>query len=129
MPALSLLSVTLTFDGRVDTPDGTIRARWFDEQTRSVTPKRIGAFVVVGGQTSRLSSALFELLEAIDGFNDSVGSDIEARITKAPFQVAAGGVTGSSQADGFLGSLTIYQAGSFALDTRKNRLDLIWFLY
>src|SRR5882672_794020 len=70
MPALSLLSVTLTFDGRVDTPDGTIRARWFDERTRSVWAKRVGAFVEVGNQTSRLSSALFELMEAIDGFNE-----------------------------------------------------------
>jgi superfamily II DNA or RNA helicase len=129
MPALSLLSVTLTFDGRVDTPDGTIRARWFDERTRPVWAKRVGAFVEVGNQTSRLSSALFELMEAIDGFNESVGSDIEARITKwQPVQVALQEVTGSEvRADGFLGSLTIYQAGSFALDVREtaNGPDLV----
>ena len=72
---------------------------------------------------------MFELLEAIDGFNDSVGSDIEARITNwQPVQVALQEVTGSEvKADGFLGSLTIYQAGSFALDTREtaNGLDLV----
>ena len=53
MPALSLLSVTLTFDGRVDTPDGTIRARWSDERTRSVSANRVGAFVQVGDQSHR----------------------------------------------------------------------------
>lgn len=129
MPALSLLSVTLTFDGRVDTPDGTIRARWFDEHTRQVSAKRVGAFVQVGDRTSRLSSSLFELLEAIDGFNESVGCDIESRITKwQPVQVALREVTGSEvKADGFLGSLTIYQAGSFALDVREtaNGPDLV----
>jgi superfamily II DNA or RNA helicase len=129
MPALSLLSVTLTFDGRVDTPDGTIRARWSDERTRSVSANRVGAFVQVGDQTSRLSSALFGLLEAIDGFNDSVGRDIETRIAKwQPVQVALQEVTGSEvKADGFLGSLTIYQAGSFALDAREtaNGPDLV----
>ena len=70
-----------------------------------------------------------ELLEAIDGFNDSAGGEIEARITKwQPVQVALQEVTGSEvKADGFLGSLTIYQAGSFALDAREtaNGLDLV----
>ncbi|WP_316213434.1 DEAD/DEAH box helicase [Bradyrhizobium sp. SZCCHNR2034] len=129
MPALSLLSVTLTFDGRVDTPDGSIRARWFDEGTRPVSAKRVGAFVEVGDRTWRLSSYVFELLEAIDGFNDSAGCDIETRITKwQPVQVALREVTGSEvKADGFLGSLTIYQAGSFALDAREtaNGPDLV----
>ena len=121
LPALSLLSVTLTFNGRVETPDATIRARWFDEYTRPVAAKRVGAFVQVGDQTSRLSSSLFELLEAIDGFNESVGCGLEARIAKwQPVQVALTEVTGSQvKADGFLGSLTIYQAGSFALDVRE----------
>ncbi|MGC2780809.1 MAG: SNF2-related protein, partial [Bradyrhizobium sp.] len=129
MPALSLLSVTLTFDGRIDTPEGTIRARWFDERSRSVSARRVGAFVEVGDQTSRLSSSLFELLEVIDAFNDSAGCDIEARITQwQPVQVALREVTGSEvKADGFLGSLTIYQAGSFALDAREtaNGPDLV----
>jgi hypothetical protein len=129
MPPLSRLSVTLSFDGRIDTPDGAIRARWYDERSRPVSAKRVGAFVQVGDQTTRLSSALFRLLEAIDGFNDSVGGDIEARITQwQPVQVALQDVTGSEvRADGFLGSLTIYQAGSFALDAREtaNGPDLV----
>jgi superfamily II DNA or RNA helicase len=129
MPPLSLLSVTLSFDGRIDTPDGAIRARWYDERTRPVSAKRIGAFVQVGDQTTRISFALFRLLEAIDGFNESAGGDIEARITKwQPVQIALQDVTGLEvKADGFLGSLTIYQAGSFALDAREtiNGPDLV----
>jgi superfamily II DNA or RNA helicase len=129
MPPLSLLSVTLTFNGRIDTPGGTIRASWFDERSRPVSAKRVGAFVEVGDKTSRLSSSLFELLEAIDGYNDSVGADFEARVTNwQPVQLALREVTGSEvKADGFLGSLTIYQAGSFALDAREtaNGLDLV----
>jgi hypothetical protein len=129
MPPLSRLSVTLSFDGRIDTADGTVQAKWHDERTRPVSPKRTGAFVRIGDQTTRLSSALFALLDAIDGFNGSVGEAIEDRITKwQPVQTALRNVTGSEvKADGFLDSLTIYQAGSFALETKEtsNGPDLV----
>ncbi|MFT3937634.1 hypothetical protein [Rhodopseudomonas sp.] len=129
LPPLSLLSVTLAFNGRVESPDSTIQTRWFDERTRPVSARRIGAFVEVGEQTSRLSSPLFALLEAVDGFNASVGNDFESRInTWRPVQDALQRVTGAEvKTDGFLGSLTIYQAGSFALDAREtaNGLDLV----
>jgi hypothetical protein len=59
----------------------------------------------------------------------TAGQDIEARITQwQPVQVALQEVTGTEvKSDGFLGSLTIYQAGSFALDAREtaNGPDLV----
>jgi superfamily II DNA or RNA helicase len=113
--------VTLSFEGRIDTPEGAIGVRWQDERTRPVAARRAGAFVQVADQTTRLTPALFKLLEAIDGFNASVGGAIEARITRwQPVQAALLNVTGSEvKADGFLDSLTIYQAGSFALDSHE----------
>lgn len=121
LPSLSRLSVTLTFEGRIDTPDGSIRARWYDERTRSVVIKRTGAFVTAADETFRLTSPFFRLLEAIDVFNESASLPVEQRIAKwQPVQDALSDVTGSQvKTDGFLGSLTIYQAGSFALDTRE----------
>jgi hypothetical protein len=128
MPALSLLSVTLTFDGRVDTPDGRIRARWFDEQTRSVTPKRIGAFVVVGARPRACRPPCSNFWRRLTVLTTaSVVTSRSASRNGNRFRSRCG-VTGSEvKADGFLGSLTIYQAGSFALDTREtaNGLDLV----
>ncbi|WP_247413531.1 DEAD/DEAH box helicase [Bradyrhizobium sp. 176] len=121
LPPLSRLSVTLTFEGRIDTPEGSIRARWYDERTRSIVIKRTGAFVTAGDETSRLTFPFFRVLEAVDVFNESAGLPMEQRISKwQPVQDALSDVTGSQiKTDGFLGSLTIYQAGSFALDTRE----------
>src|SRR5450631_3151816 len=64
MPPPSQLSVQLSFDGRIDTADAAIRARWFDARRRPVLARRTGAFAEVGDQTTRLSSALYRLLEA-----------------------------------------------------------------
>ncbi|MGM4877058.1 DEAD/DEAH box helicase [Bradyrhizobium sp. 956_D2_N1_5] len=121
LPPLSRLSVTLTFEGRIDTPDGSIRARWYDERTRSVVITRTGAFITAADETSRLTFPFLRLLEAVDVFNESAGLPVEQRISKwQPVQDALSDVTGSQvKTDGFLGSLTIYQAGSFALDTRE----------
>ncbi|WP_445466509.1 DEAD/DEAH box helicase [Faunimonas sp. B44] len=68
-----------------------------------------------------MSSNLFTLMEAIDGFNGTVGQPTEARVAAwRPVQSALRATIGREvRADDYLGSLTIYQAGSFALDVRE----------
>jgi hypothetical protein len=60
-------------------------------------------------------------MHAIDGYNATVGSPVEERVGLwHPVQEALEHCTGSQvRADGFISSLTIYQAGSFALDIRE----------
>jgi hypothetical protein len=120
LPQLATLSVTLSFNGRVDSAEGSIRTRWYDPNLRVVLPKRTGAFLEWGGEKGRLTSGLFNLLKAIDAFNGSIGSPPEARIALwQPVQTALRDMTGLEVKDEYLRSLNIYQAGSFALDVRQ----------
>jgi superfamily II DNA or RNA helicase len=121
LPGLARLSATLSFEGRIDTPDGRIRVRWYDPNTRPVLATRTGAFVSVGEETGRLTPILLALTEAIDAYNATVGQPIETRISLwQPVQEALRHATGiEAKADEYLNSLTIYQAGSFALDVRE----------
>jgi hypothetical protein len=121
MPGLARLSATLSFEDRIDSPTGRIRVRWYDANTRPVLGTRAGAFVTVGEDTGRLTGALFRLTEAIESYNASAGQPIEARIGLwQPVQEALRESTGLEvKSDQYLSSLTIYQAGSFALDVRE----------
>jgi hypothetical protein len=121
IPPLARLSATLSFEDRIDSPIGRIRIRWYDANTRPVLGARTGAFVTVGEDTGRLTGALFRLTEAIDAYNGSAGQAIEDRIGLwQPVQEALRETTGHEvKSDQYLSSLTIYQAGSFALDVRE----------
>lgn len=118
---LAHLSATLSFEDRIDSATGRIRVRWYDANTRPVLGIRTGAFVTVGEETGRLTGALFRLTEAIESYNASTGQPIEVRIGLwQPVQEALLESTGLEvKSDQYLSSLTIYQAGSFALDVRE----------
>lgn len=123
LPPLARMSATLAFDDRVESPTGRIRIRWYDANTRPLVATRCGAFVKVGQELVRLTEAVFQLAEAIDGYNASLGKPAEDRIASwGPVQEALRRTTGQNvSTDQYLGSLTIYQAGSFALDVRETR--------
>ena len=121
LPPLAKLSVTLQFKSRVDTPEGEIRVSWSDTTSRRVMPKVRGVFVETGGEVGRLSSPVVHLLAAVEAYNATGGQRGEDRIgTWLGVQTALRQATGEEvKTDGFLGSLTIYQAGAFALDVRQ----------
>jgi superfamily II DNA or RNA helicase len=121
LPPLAKWHAKLGFDGRIDSPDGMVGVQWSDQRNRPVTIKRTGAFVTAADETTRLTAALFRLVEAIDVFNDTAGSPAEARIPawRAVQDTLGDVAVGEVKADDYLRSLTIYQAGSFALDARE----------
>jgi len=122
-PPLCKLSLKLDFAGRVENADSVIRLQWRDETLRAIQPRRLGSVLKWGETSGRLSEALFQLVDAVDDFNSVVGASIDARIEKwAVVQSRLAATTGEPvSADGYLGSLTIYQAGAFALDIRETR--------
>lgn len=120
LPPVASLSATISFIGRVDSPEGSIRVRWYDSNLRVVNAKRSGAFLSWGNRAGRLNGAFHDLLKAIEGFNDSIGLSPEQRIALwQPVQTALQQTTGVQIKDEYLKSLNIYQAGSFALDVRQ----------
>jgi hypothetical protein len=121
LPPLAKLSLTLQFKSRVDTPEGEIRVSWSDTSSRRVMPTVRGVFVETGGEVGRLSSPVVRLLGAVAAYNETIGQRGEERIGAwLGVQSALRHATGEEvKTDGFLGSLTIYQAGAFALDVRE----------
>ncbi len=121
LPNLVPLSLKLAFDGRVETPEGIIRLHWADQDHREVRPRRTGLILEWGDRGGRLTSPLLRLVEAIETYNGSQGRPFEERIsTWMPVQEALRSTLGHEvQADGYAASLTIHQAGSFALDVRE----------
>lgn len=118
LPPLGGFSLTLQFEGRIETADGRIRARWSDANYRSTGVERIGAILRVGKDVGRLTESLFRLAEAVDRFNATAGADPEARVAAwTPIQELLTAATGQKiEADAYMRSLTFYQAGAFALD-------------
>jgi hypothetical protein len=118
LPPVATASCQLDAHGRVDQKDTVINFKWRDSDFSQITPTRVGAFLHYGDRSWRLTPPVFALLEAIDGFNESAGRDPMERIEAwGPVQTALQGVTGEVvEADAYLKSLTIFQAGAFALD-------------
>lgn len=121
LPPLGAFSLSLQFEGRMETPDGRIRMRWSDANYKSGDVERKGAILRIGKEVGRLSETFYRLSEAIDRFNATAGSEIEARIAAwAPIQQELATATGQRiTADAFMKSLTFYQAGAFALDVAE----------
>jgi len=123
LPPLCKLSLKLTFDGRIEGAGSRIRIQWNDEMLRSVNPKRTGTVLKWGKSVGRLGEGIFRLIEAVDSFNRSIEEDVQSRISKwADVQASLSKATGNQvSSDGYLGTLTIYQAGSFSLDIRETK--------
>ncbi|QMU57716.1 MAG: hypothetical protein GKR98_05580 [Boseongicola sp.] len=120
-PPVATASCHLDARGRVDQPETNIIAKWRDKNFNQVRPERHGAFLRYAGQDWRLTPTVYDLLNAVDGFNASQGDDPMTRVQAwGPVQAALKVVTGETvEADQYLSSLTIYQAGSFALDIEQ----------
>ncbi len=121
LPPLARLSVNLSLDSRIETSEGRIRLKWRDRSYRDITPTRFGAVLQWGNERGRLGPELLALVQAVDDYNASQGAEPPVRIAAwAPVQVALRHAAGPEiQADSVLGSLTIFQAGAFALDVRE----------
>jgi len=121
IPPLASLTLMLTIEGRVESPDGLIRFVWQDRNMRRATPVIIGPFANIGGETGRLAAPIFALLEAVQQYNASHDQPGEARI--GPWlgvQHALETATGQTvTTDKTLQNLRIFQAGAFALDVRE----------
>lgn len=122
-PPIASAACRLDARGRIDQLDTTILTKWRDSDYNQVRPERTGAFLRYAGKDWRLTAPVFTLLETIDAFNGSHGADSIARIVAwGPVQEALREVTGETvEADQYLSSMTIYQAGSFALDVAQTQ--------
>ena len=119
LPALGTLSISLIFDGIMTAPRARIRASWYGADDGLVRIERKGALARWGHREGRLSEPLYDLTEAIDGYNATEGADAETRISAwAPVQAAIRRTGGEEvrTEDRFLRTLTVYQAGAVALD-------------
>lgn len=121
LPVLGRLSISLSLDGRIETADGRIRLKWRDRSYRDIAPERLGAVLSWGSERGRLSRELLALVRAVEGYNATLGTEPATRVAAwAPVQQALREAAGQDiHADAVLGSLTIFQAGSFALDVRE----------
>lgn len=121
LPDLGQVSLSLTFEGRVETTDGQIRCDWRDARERAIQPTRLGLLLRHSSTEVRLSAALLALVVAADEYNATRGRPVEDRVQAwMPVQQALRGALGSDvAADAYTQSLTFYQAGAFALDVRE----------
>lgn len=119
LPPLGALLISLAIDGIMTSPQGRIRAKWYDPDDRTVRVQRDGAIAHWGNRAGRLSRPLYDLIEAIDAYNRTEGADGEVRISAwRPVQDALKQTTGEEirACDDTLRSLAVYQAGAVALD-------------
>ncbi|MGV2181308.1 DEAD/DEAH box helicase [Rhizobium rhizogenes] len=121
VPKLIGLSVTVSMRGRIDSSDSILLLSWQDQNSRPITPDFYGPFLRVAGEWSRLSRPLYEIHIAARDYNNTAGKPFAERLpmwqhVQEALKVHLGDEV---QADKFVSSLTIYQAGAFGLDVRE----------
>ncbi|CAO4164050.1 DEAD/DEAH box helicase [Methylorubrum populi] len=121
LPEIAPLLVDIAFHGAISDESSRIETEWRETSYSRISPTRSGIEIRWGERSGRLSEPLLRLLDAIDGFNAAPGKDIDARVarwgevTKALAVVNPDSVT----ADSYTKGLTVFQAGSFALDITR----------
>lgn len=115
------LSVTVSLKGRIDSSDSMLLLDWQDQNSRTIMPDFHGPFLRLGGDWGRLSHPLFDVHIAARDFNNSTGRIFAERLPLwQRFQEKLKTHLGREvSADKLVASLTIYQAGAFALDVRE----------
>lgn len=121
IPPLAGLSISVSMRGRIDADDSMLQLVWQDHNLRVITPEIMGPFIRMAGEWRRLSPSLHAINSAARTFNQSAGSNFETRL---PFWQAVQEILHHTlgheiRADRFVETLTIYQAGAFALDVRE----------
>jgi len=122
LPEIAPLMVDVSFHGAISDDASRIDTDWRETSYGRITPARSGIEIRWGAKTGRLTAPLYRLLEAIDGYNATDGKDLTGRVARWSEVTSALAVVNpqSVTADGYTKSLTVFQAGSFALDvTRK----------
>ncbi|MGJ4896682.1 MULTISPECIES: DEAD/DEAH box helicase [unclassified Bradyrhizobium] len=121
LPPLVPLGLAVALDGRIESPEGRIHLRWTDRSGRQLRPERTGVLLRWGEQAARLSAPLYRVAEAAEAYNRTKGRPIDERVAGwMPMQTALAAATDTEvQRDGYLGTFTLYQAGSFALDIQQ----------
>lgn len=118
LPELAAVQADISFIGTIAQKNSFVQIDWKDAAYERISPRRTGILLRWGERAARLQGALFRLVEAIDRFNEVAGSDIDTKVrcwsavTEALTSVSPDIVN----ADGYTKSLTVFQAGSFALD-------------
>ena len=120
------VQVEISFIGTIGSKDLYVQTAWRETGYQTIDPKRTGIQIRWGTREGRLHGALFRLVDAIDRFNQVAGDDIETKVarwadvTAAIAQVSPNVV----EADAYTKNLTVFQAGSFALDIRDGSAQI-----
>jgi len=120
LPELAPLLVDISFHGTIGDRGSRIETAWMEASHTPIMPRRTGLQVQWGERVRRLGGPLYLLMEAIDSFNAVAPGDLDAKVTRwGAVTAALAAVKGEEiNADAYTKSLTVFQAGSFALDVR-----------
>ncbi|WP_068088992.1 DEAD/DEAH box helicase [Polycladidibacter stylochi] len=122
IPPLAGLSLSLSMNGRVDSTDSNLILVWQDSNSRTITPDFKGPFLQSNGEWRRLSKFMYELQHAAREFNASAGQNFEDRLPYwSQVQQYLNELDHGVDADKYLNSLRIYQAGALTLDVRETQ--------
>lgn len=121
LPEIAPLLVDIAFHGAISDESSRIETEWRETSYSRISPTRSGIEIRWGERSGRLSEPLLRLLDAIDGFNAAAGKDIDARVARWGEVTKALAVVNpdSATADSYTKGLTVFQAGSFALDVTR----------
>jgi hypothetical protein len=121
LPEIAPLIVDISFHGAISDESSRIETDWRETSYSRIIPTRAGIEIRWGERSGRLSAPLFWLLEAIEAYNATAGRDIDARVARWSDVTNALGVVNpdSVTADSYTKGLTVFQAGSFALDVKR----------
>lgn len=121
LPAIAPVLLDISFHRSIGDPTSSIRLEWRDAHYRPIVPARSGVAIGWDRATWRLAGPLYDLTDAIEAFNAIDGVRTSERVIQwAIVKSALAQVTGVDT-DEYTRNLTVFQAGSFALDISESR--------
>jgi hypothetical protein len=126
LPSPAPVFVDISFIGTI-AKDPCVQVDWKDTNYQTIAPQRTGLLIKWGNRIGRLQGPLHALIDAIDRFNDVAFDALSLRVERwNEVSTALATVNPNvDNVDGYTKSLTVFQAGSFALDVRGvgDRID------
>lgn len=124
LPSAAPVLLDVGFHRTIGDPTSSIRLEWRDTHYRPIAPARCGIGVSWDGTSWRLGGPLFQLVDAVERFNKLDGFRTSERVLGwAEVKAALTRVSGVDT-DEYTRSLTVFQAGSFALDVNEAKTGI-----
>lgn len=124
LPANTPFELRLGLTGPIEKGQTNVRVGWFTRGAKKVAGQEIGCIYKLGSDYYRISAPVYQLIQAVDKFNEWDGRSLDDRLLRlSELQKAISDITGEQgpDLDKQLSAMKLLHASSASLDIRMTK--------